>query len=167
MNNEYNVNHFHIIKTHCPLTRYWLLSAFTGEPERSSGCILLTLGLTSCLLGSVVSTVSTNGSKKRASSSATSREDGLEDEEAQSTSHVPFYAGETFLSYEDLYSKITMYEKNNCVKLWKRDSRSVEAACKQLNRASSNKIKYYEVTLCCIHGGKKLQAKGGGIRVTK
>lgn len=90
-----------------------------------------------------------------------------EDEQAQSTSHVTFYGGETFSSYEDLHSKITMFEKKNFVKLWKRDSRSVEAACKRLNRALSDKIKYYEVTFCCIHGGKKFKTKGGGIRASK
>ena len=72
-----------------------------------------------------------------------------------------------FTSYEDLQTKVSLFEKQTFVKLWKRDSRSVEAASKCLNRALSDKLKYYEVTFYCIHGGKKFKAKGEGIRSTK
>ena len=84
-----------------------------------------------------------------------------------SSGDVPFSVGETFSNYDDLSSKITRFERKNFVKLWKRDSRSVEAASKRLNRDLSDKIKYYEVTFCCIHGGKKFKAKGEGLRTTK
>ena len=78
-----------------------------------------------------------------------------------------FSVGEVFTSYDDLQTKVSLFEKQTFVKLWKRDSRSVEAASKRLNRALSDKLKYYEVTFCCIHGGKKFKAKGEGIHSTK
>ena len=96
-------------------------------------------------------------------------EEAEEDEAASkdSSGDVSFSVGEMFSNYDDLSSKITRFERKNFVKLWKRDSRSVEAASKRLNRALSDKIKYYEVTFCCIHGGKKFKAKGEGLRTTK
>lgn len=105
-----------------------------------------------------------------ASQEASEAGEEAEEDEAISevtSGDVSFSVGEAFSNYDDLNSKITRFERKNFVKLWKRDSRSVEAASKRLNRDLSDKIKYYEVTFCCIHGGKKFKAKGEGIRTTK
>ena len=45
-----------------------------------------------------------------------------------------------------------------------RDSRTIEAAGKQIDRHLNKQIKYYELTYFCIHGGRKFQAKGDGKR---
>ena len=88
-------------------------------------------------------------------------------QDEQAPKAVTFHVGETFASYVELHRKIELFEKKNFIKLWKRDSRSVAAARKRINRALSDKIKYYEVTFCCLHGGKKFKARGEGLRSTK
>ncbi len=50
------------------------------------------------------------------------------------------------------------------MKFWKRDSRTVEAAKKRVTRYLDEKIVYYEVTFCCINGGRKFKFSGEGIR---
>lgn len=75
-----------------------------------------------------------------------------------------FKVGDSFKSFEEVESKLKEYEKVNCVQYWKRDARTVEAAQKRINRPLSQCMKYYEVTFCCIHGGKKFTSKGEGKR---
>ena len=58
--------------------------------------------------------------------------------------------------------QIQQYEQQHFVKLWKCDCRTIQAAQRRVNRALSEHIKYYEVTFCCIHGGKKFKARGEG-----
>ena len=41
---------------------------------------------------------------------------------------------------------------------------TIEAAQRRVNIVLSEHIKYYEVTFCCIHGGKKFKARGEGKR---
>ena len=43
---------------------------------------------------------------------------------------VEFVVGKRFQMYEDLANKIKEYEKQKCVQLWKRDSKTVQAALK-------------------------------------
>ena len=85
-------------------------------------------------------------------------------EELKVNSAANFAVGDTFASFEELEVKLKEYEESKCVKLWKRDSRTVQAARKRLNRPLSDHIKYYEVVYCCIHGGKKFKSKGEGKR---
>ena len=48
-----------------------------------------------------------------------------------------------------------------------RDSRTIEATRKQIDRHLNKRIKYYELTYSCIHGGREFQAKGDGKRATQ
>ena len=81
-------------------------------------------------------------------------------------SAVPFFVGQEFRTFEDLDAHIKKYESEHYVQLWRRDSRTVEAARKRMNRPLSDEIKYYEVTYLCIHGGKKFKARGEEKRAT-
>ena len=62
-----------------------------------------------------------------------------------------FSVGKKFNSFVDLQERLSVYESSTYTKLWRRDSRSVEAA---INRPLSDAITYYEMTYSCIHGGK-------------
>ena len=77
-----------------------------------------------------------------------------------------FFVGQQFQSFEDLQSRIKLHESQHFVQFWCRDSRTVQAAQKRVNRPLSEKIKYYQLTYGCIHGGKKFKARGEGKRVT-
>ena len=79
---------------------------------------------------------------------------------------VSFAVGESFSSFQELESKVKLYEEEQYVQLWKRDSRTVQTAQKRMTRHLSEEIKYYELTLCCIHGGKKFKPRGEGKRAT-
>ena len=79
---------------------------------------------------------------------------------------VTFCIGERFSSYKDLKEKIRRFEESNCCQLWKRDSRTVTAARKRLTRHLADEIKYYELTVGCIHGGRKFEARGEGKRAS-
>ena len=79
-----------------------------------------------------------------------------------------FVLGQKFSSYDGLEEKIKAYEKKNFINnLWKRDSKTVAAAKKRLDRCLSNEIKYYSLTYSCIHGGRKFRARGDGKRLTQ
>lgn len=76
----------------------------------------------------------------------------------ESISHprpVSFSVGEEFRSYNLLERKIRDYEDQHYVKFWKLDCRTVDAARRHVNKALNDSLKYYEVTFCCIHRGKK------------
>ena len=77
---------------------------------------------------------------------------------------LSFSVGEEFRSYDLLERKTTSYEDQHFVKLWKRDCRTVDAARRRVNKALNDSLKYYEVTFCCIHGGKKFKSRGEGKR---
>ena len=77
---------------------------------------------------------------------------------------VSFAVGESFGTFEELEVKIKAYEQRHYVQLWKRDTRTVQAAQKRLNSPLSERIKYYEVKYSCIHGGKNFKARGEGKR---
>ena len=81
-----------------------------------------------------------------------------------SSDKVSFVVGECFDSFAALESKINVFEKDNFVQLWKRDPRSVEAASKRLTRHLKPELKYYELKMCCIHGGQAFRSQGKGIR---
>ena len=79
--------------------------------------------------------------------------------------NVSFYIGQRFQLFDDLHSHIKRYEAQHFVQFWCRDSRTVQAAQKRVSRPLSDKIKYYQLTYGCIHGGKKFnKARGEGKR---
>ena len=79
---------------------------------------------------------------------------------------IIFSVGETFNDFQELESKRHAFEQANFVQLWKRDCRTVAAAKKRLDRHLDEKLKYYEVKYCCVHGGQSFRAKGNGARST-
>ena len=75
-----------------------------------------------------------------------------------------FALGNLFDSFDALSARIKHFKEVNSVKLWKREARSIEAAGKRLTRYLKPELKYYELKLCCIHGGQKFKSKGKGFR---
>ena len=78
-----------------------------------------------------------------------------------------FAVGDSFSSYDELMRKITQFETENYVAIWKRDSRSVEAAAKTLTKTINHELRYYNVTFACQHGGKKFKSRSHGERATQ
>ena len=88
--------------------------------------------------------------------------------ECNSTTEVSgpsFAVGEAFGSYSELQDRISKYEQCKFVKFWKRDSRTMKAA--RVRKYLSEDLVYYEVTFCCIHGGRPFKASGQGMRSTQ
>ena len=76
--------------------------------------------------------------------------------------------GDKFISFEELKSKITAYEKGKSVQLLQKDSRTLAAAMKRALRKveKANKtLIYYSITFCCAFGGKDYKCKSSGKRV--
>ena len=90
----------------------------------------------------------------------------LSRELSQCAEAVSFHVGQQFSKFEDLEQHLKLYEEQQFVKFWRRDSRTIEAAQKRLNRSFRDQLKYYELTYSCIHGGKKFKARGEGKRCT-
>ena len=80
---------------------------------------------------------------------------------------VTFSVNDVFNSFEELDKKIKQYEGKKVVQLWKRNSRTIEAARKRIDRHLDKRIKYYELTYSCVHGGRKFRPKGEGRRATQ
>ena len=68
--------------------------------------------------------------------------------------------------FKNLSQKDMPSNKPTLCQLWKRDCRTVAAAKKRLDRHLDEKLKYYEVKYCCVHGGQSFRAKGNGARST-
>ena len=78
-----------------------------------------------------------------------------------------FIVGESFKTFEELEAKIAQYKKENFVKLWKRDCRTIAAAHKRgIDRPLNPSLKYYDIKYCCIHGGQTFKPRGAGKRST-
>ena len=82
------------------------------------------------------------------------------------TSEIRFEVGDSFGSFEEAERKLKEFEKVNCVKFWKREARTIEAAAKRVDRHISPALKYYQLKYACIHGGQKFRGKGDGQRKT-
>ena len=70
--------------------------------------------------------------------------------------------GDLFSSFDELRTKLSEYQKENGIQLYIRDSRTVEAAKKKYRLSDKNfkqSLRYYEIKLSCIFGGKKYQSK--------
>ena len=79
---------------------------------------------------------------------------------------VSFSVGESFETFEKLERKIKEYEQARSVQLWRRDSRTVDAARRRVDRPINSRLKYYEIVYACINGGKKFKTKGQGRRAS-
>ena len=87
-------------------------------------------------------------------------------ESLQEPKSLSFYVGQQFSKFEDLEQHLKVYEQQQFVKFWRRDSRTIEAAQKRVNKPIRDQLKYYEITYNCIHGGKKFKTRGEGKRCT-
>ena len=85
---------------------------------------------------------------------------------AEASAPVSLFVGQRFESFDELQHHLKLYESQNYVQFWCRDSRTVEAGQKRLSRPLSKRIKYYYITYRCIHGGKKFKSRGEGKRVS-
>ena len=64
--------------------------------------------------------------------------------------NVTFRISEQIKSFHSLQEKISSCETENFVKLWIRDSRSIDAAQGKVKRKLGEEIRYYELTYACI-----------------
>ena len=78
-----------------------------------------------------------------------------------------FSVGELFHSYKEFETKLKCYSSRTFTEFWRRDTRTIATARKRLNRTLNDNLQYYELTLCCIHGGKSFKPRGKGIRNTR
>ena len=83
-----------------------------------------------------------------------------------------FRIGEKFTSYSDIESRINTYSKQHYVDFYKRSTRSLASAVrsKKISAETAKKnesLKYYELDVACIHGGKNFKSRGKGARETK
>ena len=59
-----------------------------------------------------------------------------------------------------LYVRVSVTEQ---VQLYVRDSRTIDATEKHLlNRQRNAALQYYQITYCCIHGGRHYKSHGSG-----
>ena len=71
------------------------------------------------------------------------------DHETREDTRVCFTVGERFNFFDDVELRVKENEKSNYVQLWKRDSRTIQAAQRHMNRFLNEKLKYYEIVFCC------------------
>lgn len=63
--------------------------------------------------------------------------------------------GQKFFRYEDVESAVRKFEGKNCVNLYKKDSRTINAAQKKCpKKAFSSDLKYADLAFACVHNGK-------------
>ena len=73
--------------------------------------------------------------------------------------------GAKFDSFELLSQAIERWENMNFVKLYKRRSRTIDAAAKRVTKKVFNeRLKYSEIDYACIHGGRTARTTSTGIR---
>ena len=73
--------------------------------------------------------------------------------------------GLEFSSYEDLCSAIKTYERLHFVTLYKRSSRTIQAAIKRApNRHFADQLVYSELDFACVHGGRDYISRSKGKR---
>jgi hypothetical protein len=66
-----------------------------------------------------------------------------------------FNVGDTFSTFEGLEEFIKKFENANSCQLYKRDTRSIEAARKKgIKQKIKEELKYYRIVIACIHGGR-------------
>ena len=59
-----------------------------------------------------------------------------------------------------LMEKIAKYEEAKSCKFYIRDSRTIDGAKGRVKKSLNCDLEYYELSLCCIHGGKKPREHG-------
>ncbi len=78
--------------------------------------------------------------------------------------------GDMYASFDELKTQIDKYQIEKSVQLVQRDSRTLETAKKRVllkaEKANKNLI-YYNLTFCCVFGGKDYQCKSSGKRLNQ
>jgi len=73
--------------------------------------------------------------------------------------------GREFADFSSLSAAVALFESNNFVQLYTRDSRTVEADVRRNTRKTYNSaIKYANITFACVHGGKAFKSESKGAR---
>ena len=81
------------------------------------------------------------------------------------TTTPTLHEGATFATFAEFETAQRIYEQTNYCKLYTRRSRTVESALKRtLKKTFDAKIKFSELEMCCIHGGKKFKSSSSGKR---
>lgn len=63
--------------------------------------------------------------------------------------------GTKFYSFDELHRAVKQFEEENCVNLYRKDSRTIEAAVKRCpKRVFNSSLKYAEVHYACVRNGK-------------
>ncbi|XP_057296828.1 uncharacterized protein LOC130625742 [Hydractinia symbiolongicarpus] len=75
-----------------------------------------------------------------------------------------FTVGEKFASYKDLCNKLERFKASHFVDLWIRDSRTIKASQGRVKKTLNPELKYYELKLSCVHGGRKFHSESSGKR---
>ncbi|XP_043271633.1 uncharacterized protein [Venturia canescens] len=76
-----------------------------------------------------------------------------------------FCVGKKFNSFEDLEQSIEQYQKEINTFFYVRDSITIpQARKKRIKRCINEKLKYYFIKYCCIHGGKNFVSQATGVR---
>ena len=78
---------------------------------------------------------------------------------------ILFELGQHFDTWADFTDKKSKWEDANYVKLWSRDTRTVQASRKKFpNRVYSDAIQYGEAKFHCVHGGRQYKSQSTGKR---
>ena len=73
--------------------------------------------------------------------------------------------GKKFDSSEELDAAIKAYQRANCVNLYKKEARTIEAGRKKApNRNFRDELKYFEIAYACVKNGKYKQKLTTGER---
>ena len=73
--------------------------------------------------------------------------------------------GQEFSSYSEVLEALQIYQNKNYVQFYKRNSLGIQAAAKRCPKKNfSPELKYSEVDLRCVHGGKKFKSQSKGVR---
>ena len=75
-----------------------------------------------------------------------------------------FVVGDCFENFTKLEARVEKFENSHFVKFWKRDTRTIEAATKRMNKSIKPELNYYEIKYCCIHGRQHFRSQGKGHR---
>ena len=86
--------------------------------------------------------------------------------ESDEASSIGFRVGDVFRSSEEFESALKQYKESCFVEFWWRDSRTIEARKRGIDRPLKAELKYYELKYCCIHGGQNFRSKGKVTRNT-
>ena len=84
--------------------------------------------------------------------------------EIETDDDISFVVGDCFESFAKLEARVEKFENSHFVKFWKRDTRTIEAARKRLNKSINPELNYYEIKYYCIHGGLHFKSQGKGHR---